>query len=258
MAAVTAALFPSPVHASTIHPTACLGAGVSLGADVTIGPFVVLGAGVRLGARTHLGPGTVLEDGVVVGDDCDLAAHVVCCTGTVLGHRVRVKAGAVLGGIGFGFLSGRDGHVRIPHAGRCVIEDDVDIGANTTIDRGSVGDTLIGAGTKIDNQVHVGHNVRTGRHCLLMGGAMIGGSSRLGQGVIIAGRAGIGDHRTIGDGARVGGMAGVLRDVPAGGAVSTFVAGNHRDVLRAQVAVARLPRIIDDLERIVDERGRDA
>lgn len=258
MAKVAAALFPSPSPRPTIDPTARLGAGVLLGDDVIVGPWAVLGAGVSVGARSCLGAGVVLEAGVTVGADCDLGAHVVCYTGTTLGDRVCVKAGAVLGGAGFGFLSDAGGHHRIPHVGGCIIEDEVEIGANCTIDRGSVGDTVVGAGSKLDNLVHIAHNVRMGRGCLMMGGAMIAGSARLGNGVIVAGRAAIGDHRDIGDGARIGGMAGVSQDVPAGGAVSSFVARNHRDILRQQAAMARLPRIIDELERLVDGRSADA
>jgi len=257
MATVAAALFPTPPPRAAIDPTARLGAGVLLGEDVAIGPWVVLGAGVRVGARTSLGPGVVLEDGVTVGADCELGAHVVCQAGTTLGDRVRVKPGAVMGGEGFGFLSDARGHRRVPHVGRCVVEDDVEIGANCTVDRGSVGDTVLGAGSKLDNLVHIGHNVRIGRGCLLMGGAMVGGSSRLGDGVLVGGRAAIADHRDIGDRARIGGMSGVSQDVPAGGAVSSFVARNHRDILRAQAALSRLPRIIDELERLVDGRRRD-
>jgi UDP-3-O-[3-hydroxymyristoyl] glucosamine N-acyltransferase len=200
----------------------------------------------------------VLEDGVSVGAECELGAHVVCHAGTTLGDRVRVKAGAVLGGEGFGFLSDASGHRRIPHVGRCVVEDDAEIGANCTIDRGSVGDTVIGAGSKLDNLIHIAHNVRIGRGCLLMGGAMMAGSARLGDGVLVGGRAAISDHLVIGDGARIAGMSGVSQDVPAGGAVSSFVARNHRDILRAQAALSRLPRIIDELERLVDGRRPDA
>jgi UDP-3-O-[3-hydroxymyristoyl] glucosamine N-acyltransferase len=258
MATVTAVLFPARAPSAAIDPTARLGIGVQLGEGVAIGPWVVIGARVCIGDRTSLGPGVVLEDGVTVGADCALAAHVVCQAGTTLGDRVRVKPGAVLGGEGFGFLSDARGHRRIPHAGRCVVEDDVEIGANCTIDRGSVGDTVVGAGSKIDNLVHLGHNVRIGRACLLMGGSMMAGSARLGDGVLVGGRAAIGDHRVIGDGARIGGMAGVSQDVPAGGAVSSFVARNHRDILRAQAALSRLPRIIDELERLVDGRRPDA
>ena len=257
MATVTAALFPMPGPRPSIDPTARLGAGVVLGEDVVIGPWAVIGTSVRVGARSRLGAGVVLEEGVTLGDDCDLGAHVVCHTGTTLGDRVCVKAGAVLGGVGFGFLSDAGGHQRIPHVGGCVIESDVEIGANCTIDRGSVGDTVVGAGSKLDNLVHIAHNVRMGRRCLMMGGAMIAGSARLGDGVIVAGRAAIGDHRDIGDGARIGGMSGVSQDVPAGGAVSSFVARNHRDILRQQAAVARLPRIIDALERLVDGDATD-
>ncbi len=258
IAVVTAALFPVAATQPNIDPTARLGPGVTLAADVVIGPWAVLGAGASLGARTCLGPGVVLGDGVSLGADCNLGAHVVCEAGTSIGDRVCIKAGSVVGGTGFGFLSDATGHRRVPHVGRCVVEDDVEIGANCTIDRGSVDDTVLGAGSKLDNQVHIGHNVRVGRHCLLMGGVMIGGSTRLGNGVIIGGRAALKDHLDIGDGARVGAMSPLGQDVPAGGAVSGFVARNHREILRAQAATGRLARIIGDLEKLIESHARDA
>ena len=140
-----------------------------------------LGAGVVLGDRVRLAPGVVLEDGVTIGDDSELGAHVVCCRGTRIGRRCVIKAGAVLGGTGFGYISGPEGHQRIPHVGGCVLGDDVDVGANSCIDRGSIDDTVIGAGTRIDNLVHIGHNARLGEGCLLMGGVVVAGSAELGR-----------------------------------------------------------------------------
>ena len=258
MATVVGAMFPPPSGAGDIHPTARLGAGVRVGERVLIGPQVTLGAGVVLGDRVRLGPGVVLEDGVSVGDDSDLGPHVVCHRGTRIGRRCVVKAGAVLGGTGFGYISGPEGHQRIPHVGGCVLGDDVDVGANSCIDRGSIDDTVIGAGTRIDNLVHIGHNARLGEGCLLMGGVVLAGSAELGRGVVVAGHAAIGGHFRIGDRARIGAKSGVIAAVAEGSDVSGFPARPHREFLRAQAAMYRLSRITDELEALVQTRSGDA
>ncbi len=258
LATVVATLYPEPVPSPGVDPTAQIGAGADLAGDVSIGPYVVLGARVRIGARTRLDPGVVVDDDTVIGTDCRFGSHVVCGPRLQIGSRVVVKAGAVLGGTGFGFHSSAEGHQRIPHVGSLVIADDVEIGSLTTIDRGSIDDTVIERGTKLDNLVHVGHNVRIGEHCILAGGVLVGGSSRLGRFVIIGGGAGIGDHVVIGDGARIGAGTGVFRDVPPGSTMSGYVARNHRETLRVQAASVRLPAIIADLERLVAERREDA
>ena len=254
---VVARLYPVPVPAPGVDVTARIGAGAALGEGVSIGPHVVLGARVTLGARCRLDTGVVLEDDVVLGDDCRLGAHVVIGRRAHLGQRVSVKAGAVLGGTGFGFHSSAEGHQRIPHVGGLVLGDDVEVGSLTTIDCGSIDDTVIERGTKIDNLVHVGHNVRIGEHCVLAGGVMVGGSARLGRFVIVGGSAGIGDHVVIGDGARIGAGTGVFREVPAGATMSGYIGRNHRETLRMQAAQLRLPAIIGDLEKLVAERRRD-
>lgn len=258
MSAVARALHPPAPAAAGIDASARVGRGAQLGPGVAIGPFAVVGAGACLGARARVGAHTVIGDGVVVGDDADLGARVVLEPGTVLGGRVRVKSGSVIGGEGFGFLSGADGHERIPHVGRCLLGDDVEVGSNCTIDRGSIDDTVIGDGTKLDNLIHVGHNVRIGRRCLLMGGVMIGGSSRVGDGAILAGSVRIIDHIEIGAGARVAAGSYVFADVPAGATYGGYPAGPHRDSLRAQAAARRLPAIIADLERLVEGNGHGA
>lgn len=250
---VVTRLYPPPVPLPGIDPTARLGPGVELAAGVSLGPHVVLGARAQIGARTRLDPGVVLDDDVSVGEDCHLGAHVVCGPRVRIGSRVIVKPGAVLGGTGFGFHSGAEGHQRIPHVGGLVIGDDVEIGSLTTVDCGSIDETVIERGTKLDNLVHVGHNVRIGEHCILAGGVLVGGSSRLGRFVIVGGGAGLGDHVSVGDGARIGAGTGVFRDVPAGATVSGYVGRNHRETLRVQAASLRLPAIIADLERLVSE-----
>lgn len=250
MAQAVSALFPATGPAGGVDPTARLGRGVRLGQAASIGPHAVLGPGARVGNRSRLGPGVVIEDGVVVGDDCELEAGVTCHRGTRLGNRVRIQAGAVIGGAGFGFLSGPAGHEEIPHVGGCDVGDDVSIGANSCVDRGSVGDTVIGAGTKLDNHVHVGHNARIGARCLAMGGTVVAGSARIGDDVILAGHSAVGGHFRVGDRVRVGAKAGVISTVPDDTDVSGFPARPHREFLRAQAALYRLAPLVDELEAL--------
>jgi UDP-3-O-[3-hydroxymyristoyl] glucosamine N-acyltransferase len=247
-------LYPTPAVAPGIHPTAVLGRGIVLGGDVSIGPGVVLGDGARIGARSRLDPHVVVGAGVAVGDDCHLHAGVTLYPGTRLGDRVRVHAGARLGSDGFGYVFRNGVHEKIPHVGRCIVQSDVEIGANSTIDRGSIDDTVIGAGTKIDNLVHVAHNVRIGRLCLLMAQVGIAGSAHVEDGAILAGQAGISGHLTIGRGARLAAQAGVFGSVPAGETWSGYPARPHREALRAQAALFKLPSLIRELERLVEQR----
>lgn len=258
MGQVLSRLHPESAPAPGVDPTARLGPGVVLGDRVSVGPYATVGAGVRIGDRVVIGAGAVIEDGVEIGDDSVLGPRVVCCRGTRLGRRVRVKAGAVLGGTGFGYAPGDGGLERVPHVGRCLIEDDVDIGANTCIDRGSIDDTVVGAGTKIDNLVQLGHNVRIGRRCLLMSQVGVAGSARIGDGVILAGQAGVVGHLTIGDGARVAAQSGVGSDVPPGADYGGSPARPHREWLRSHAVLYRLAPIARELEAVVRERNAHA
>jgi UDP-3-O-[3-hydroxymyristoyl] glucosamine N-acyltransferase len=244
MLAALPLLHPPTPPSPGIHPTAVIGARVTMGDGVSIGAHVVIGDDVTVGARTCLAAGVVLGDGVIIGNDCTVHAGVIANSGSVLGDRVQLQAGVVLAGDGFGYEFRDGAHQKIPHVGRCIIESDVEIGANTTIDRGSVGDTVIGAGTKIDNLVQVAHNVRMGRLCLVMAQTGIAGSARIGDGVIIAGQAGLAGHITIGSGARIAAKAGVFGDVPAGETWSGYPARPHRDALRAQAALLKLPALL--------------
>ena len=238
-----------------IDPTARIGRGVRLGADVTVGPFAVIGDGAGIGDRSWIEPHVVIGDGVTIGDDCRLHPGVVLHPGTVLGDRVAVHAGARLGSDGFGYVFQDGAHQKLPHVGRCIIGDDVEIGANTTIDRGSVDDTVIGAGTKIDNLVHIAHNVRIGRLCLLMAQVGIAGSAHIGDGVIFAGQSGLAGHREIGARARIAAKAGVISDVPAGETWSGYPARPHREALRASAALFKLADMMRKLERLIAERS---
>jgi len=256
MAQALAALLPVEPPEPGIHPSAALGRGVRLGIGVSIGPNAVVSAGVRLGDRVSIGAGAVIDRGVSVGDDTEIGPGVTLYPGTRLGRRVRIKAGAVIGGAGFGYISGADGHREFPHVGGCVLGDDVSVGANSCIDRGSVGDTTIGDGTKLDNHVHVGHNARIGRRCLLMGGVVVAGSARIGDDVILAGHSAVGGHFRVGNRVRVAAKSGVIAEIPDGTDVSGFPARPHREFLRAQAALYRLAPLVDQLEDLVEPRTR--
>ncbi|HWU26690.1 MAG TPA: UDP-3-O-(3-hydroxymyristoyl)glucosamine N-acyltransferase [Rhizomicrobium sp.] len=197
-----------PAHGAIEWPTEAIHKSARIGTDVTLAPGVVVGAGAEVGDRTRIGPNTVIGPGVAIGRDCELGANVTI-THTLVGDQVQVLAGAQIGQPGFGFASGAMGHAKIPQLGRVIIQDAVEIGACTTIDRGALGDTVIGEGTKIDNLVQIGHNTRTGRHCIIVAQAGVAGSCELGDFVVLGGQVGVADHARLGDGARVAAKSGV-------------------------------------------------
>jgi UDP-3-O-[3-hydroxymyristoyl] glucosamine N-acyltransferase len=238
-----------------VHPTAVIGRGARVGADAEIGPFAHIGDGAVLGDRVSLDASCSVGPGVTIGDDAHLHPSVIVYAGSRLGHRVVIHGGACIGSDGFGYVYKNGRHEKIPHVGRCIIEDDVEIGAGTTIDRGSIDDTIVGAGTKIDNLVHIAHNVRIGRLCLIAAQVGISGSARLEDGVVVGGQAGFQGHHTIGKGARIGGQSGVFADVPAGETWSGYPARPHRESLRAQAALFKLSSIMKRLEKLIE--GRD-
>jgi UDP-3-O-[3-hydroxymyristoyl] glucosamine N-acyltransferase len=253
MLTVLPKLYRAPKREPGVHPTARIGRAVTLGDDVTVGPYVVLGDGATLGDRSWIESHSVVGAGGRLGSDVHLYPGVTIYSGTTLGNRVLVHAGARLGSDGFGYVFRNGIHDKIPHIGRCIVDDDVEIGANTTIDRGSFDDTVIGAGTKIDNLVHIAHNVRIGRLCLIMAQVGIAGSVRVGDGVILAGQVGLSGHLTVGDRARLAAQAGVFGDIPAGETWSGYPARPHRESLRASAALFRLADIIKKLERMVNK-----
>jgi UDP-3-O-[3-hydroxymyristoyl] glucosamine N-acyltransferase len=223
-------------------------------APAGIAPTAHVGDGVHLGGGVRIDDYAVIGDGVVIGDQTHIYSHVTVYPGTEIGARCLIHAGARIGSDGFGYVFRNGVHDKIPHVGRCVIGNDVEIGANTTIDRGSIDDTVIGDGTKIDNLVHVGHNVRIGKLCLLMAQVGIAGSAHIGDGVLLAGQAGIGGHVEIGAGARIAGQAGVFGDVPAGETWSGYPARPHRESLRASGALLTLAKLVRQIEQLVQER----
>jgi len=213
--------------------------------EASIHPSASVHPTATLGARAQIGAQAVVEAGVTLGDYVTLGSGVVLCTGTTLGNRVVVQAGAVLGGAGFGYAThpATGEHVLFPQQGTLVIEDDVEIGANTTIDRGALGETRIGAGTKIDNQVHIGHNCRIGRNVLIAAQVGISGSCTVGDGVVMAGQVGLGDHVTIGPGVILGGASGVFPGKRLEGPGQMFMgvpAEPLKDYLKSIARVRRL------------------
>ncbi len=243
-------LAPEPRPPWGIHPTVRLGRGVRWQGRIAAEQGSVLGDNVRVGEGCWVGPYATVEDGAVLGNACRIGPQTVVHRGTHLGDRVVLKAGARVGCPGFGFTGTAHGPRRIPHVGGCVIESDVEVGANTTIDRGMLDDTVVGAGTKIDNLVQIGHNVRIGARCVIMGQVGIGGSTTVEDDVLLAGQAGLAGHLTVARGARVAAQAGVIGDVPAGSTVSGYPARSHRTVLRQAAALARLTPLVGSLERL--------
>ena len=253
LVAVLPVLFPQPEWTPGIDPTARFGRGTQWEEPIAVGPHVVVGERVRIGRNARIGAGCVIGDGVLLGDDVQLFPRVVCYPGAIIGNRVMLHAGVVIGSDGFGYVTakGGRGHDKIPHVGRVVVGDDVEIGANTTVDRGSVDDTLIGPGTKIDNLVQVGHNVHIGARCLIMALTGIAGSARIEDDVVIAGQVGIAGHFTVGRGTRIGAQAGVWADVPPGANVSGYPARDHREALRTKSALNRLAKLAEQIEALV-------
>ncbi|MDR3533116.1 MAG: UDP-3-O-(3-hydroxymyristoyl)glucosamine N-acyltransferase [Rhodopila sp.] len=209
-----AALFhPQPPVKPGIHPSAIIAASARIDPSVEIGPLVVIGENVVIGPRCRIAAMVVIGDSVEIGRDVRIGPHA-SLTHTLIGDRVYIYPGARIGQDGFGFAMTPEGFHTIPQVGRVLIEDDVEIGANTTVDRGTLEDTIIGAGTRIDNLVQIGHNVRIGRACVLVAQVGISGSTVLEDHVVLAGQAGLAGHLRIGAGTRVGGQSGVMADLP--------------------------------------------
>jgi UDP-3-O-[3-hydroxymyristoyl] glucosamine N-acyltransferase len=230
---------------ATVHPTAVLEPGV------TVEPGAVIGARAQIGQGTTVGANAVVGHDVCIGRNCYIGANCSVIH-SLLGNRVIVHPGARLGQDGFGFAMGPGGHLKVPQIGRVIVQDDVEIGANATIDRGATRDTIIGEGTKIDNLVQIGHNVVTGRHCVIVAHAGISGSTTLGDFVVVAGQAGIIGHVKIGSGAQIGAQSGVDTNIPAGG---RYVGSPAKPFLEFAREIATLKRLAS--RRSSDKRSDD-
>jgi UDP-3-O-[3-hydroxymyristoyl] glucosamine N-acyltransferase len=234
---------------ASIHPTATLGEGASVQA------FVSIGANTVLGKRCRLYPGVVIGANCKIGDEVTLFPHAVVYDNCTLGNRVTLHAHAVIGADGFGYRFQNGKHVKIPQMGGVIIEDDVEIGAGTTIDSGTFEPTRVGTGTKIDNQVQIGHNCNIGRHNLLVSQVGIGGSSSTGDYVVMAGQVGVADHIRIGDQAVIGAMAGVPQDIPAKARVLGVPARPEREAKVIALTLDKLPELRQDVKQIKKKLG---
>ncbi len=232
-----------------VHPSAVIGEGVAIGTQVAIGPFVAIGNRVKIGDRVVIGPACVIGDECVIGEDSLFHSHVTLYDGTRVGKRVIIHAGVVLGADGFGFALDEGEQLKIPQVGTVVVEDDVEIGANTCIDRATLGRTRIGRGVKIDNMVQIGHNVLVGQGSLLCALVGIGGSSTVGKGCTLAGQVGISDHVTVGDRVIIGAQAGVPpgKQLREGEVVLGSPARPFEETKQQLAAIGRLPVLLKEV-----------
>lgn len=256
LAELLAVLYPPPSRSPGVHSTATVGAGAAVDSSARLGPYAVVGEGSKVAANVELHAHVVIGRDCQIGAGSELFPGVVIYDGVRIGERCRLHSGAVVGSDGFGYAQHEGTHVKLNHVGSVVVEDDVEIGANTTIDRALLDETRIGAGSKVDNLVQIGHNVELGRGCLLISQAGISGSTRLGDGVIVAGQSGLSGHLKLGDGVQVAAKSAVFKSVEAGKKVAGIPATDASSWLRQQAMVGRLVELgrrIAVLERPADE-----
>jgi len=249
-ARVAAVFAPTPARFEGVSERAVIGKGVLLGKAVSVYPFVYVGREAAIGDGAILFPGVYIGDGVHIGEGTVLYPNVSVLPNCIIGRNVIIHAGSVIGSDGFGYARDGDASVKIPQTGTVEIGDEVEIGANTTIDRASFGKTVIERGVKTDNLVQIGHNVVVGEHTIIVAQAGIAGSTRIGKNVIIGPQAGIIDHLEIGDRAMVVGGSGVAKSIPAGAVVSGFPAMPHRLWLKTSGHIRRLPEYFDKLREL--------
>lgn len=242
--------YPAESASGLRHPSAVIDPSARLASDVDVGPQVVIGAGVNIGAGSRIGAGCVVEDGAKLGAGCRLHARATVAAGCVLADRVILQSGAVIGSDGFGYAwSGRE-HLKIPQTGRVVLEDDVEIGANTCIDRGAIGDTVIRQGVKLDNLIQIGHNVEIGAFSIMASQVGISGSTTVGRGCQFGGQVGTAGHIHIGDGCKIAAKSGVAGDLEAGGTFAGIPAMPHRVWLKVSAMLPRLPGLWSKLSSL--------
>jgi len=233
--------YPQPTASGERHPTAAIDASATLADDVDVGAMAVIGAHVRIASGTRIGAACVIEEDAQIGEGCLLHARAIVGKSCVLGHRVILQAGVVIGSDGFGYAWNGSEHLKIPQVGRVVLQDDVEIGANTCIDRGAIGDTLIERGVKLDNLIQIGHNVQIGAFSIMASQVGISGSTTLGQGCQLGGQVGTAGHIHIGDGCKIAAKSGVPSDLEAGGTYAGIPVMPHRVWLKVSAILPRLP-----------------
>lgn len=253
LARVLPLFFPAKKYPPGVHSSAAIDPSVSVPSTAFVGPHCVIGKGVKLGERTVLMGGNHIGHDCQIAEDACLHPNVVLYPDCQVGQRVTIHAGTVIGSDGYGYVLDEGRHRKVLQVGNVIIHDDVEIGANAAIDRGALGSTVIGQGTKIDNLVHVAHNVVVGRHCIIMGQAGFGGSTRLSDYCVIASQAGVADHLRLGQQATVGAQSGVMRDVPDYGVVVGSPAAPDQQMKRQWIALKRLPELIRRMRELEKE-----
>ena len=247
---------PVPRPPQGIDPSARVAPSAVLAENVAIGPNVVIGERTAIGRNCVLHAGVVLGDDVILGESCELHPNVVIRERITIGSRVTIHAGSVLGTDGFGYRWDGRQHVKVPQIGTVIIEDDVEIGSCVCIDRAKFSSTRIGRGAKIDNLVQIGHNVQIGAHCIIVGQAGIAGSARLGNGVVLGGQSDVRDHVTMGDGSMLAACSGVMEDVAPKAVVSGLPALPHRQSLRENAALRRLPELVVQVRKLEERLAK--
>lgn len=248
---------PASRPAPGIHPTAIIDPTATVGDSPSIGPYVVVEAGVKIGVRAKIYAGAFVGRDCLLGDDCQVWPNAVIMSGCVLGSRVTIHPGAVIGRPGFGFYFDGQNHIPVPHdAGGVILEDDVEIGACSCVDRAKVGNTVIARGTKIDNLVQVAHNCRIGKHNILAGQTGISGSVRSGDYCIFGARVGVFDNIAIGNNVRIGGISVLTKDLPDNMQAGGFPAQDLRTELREKAAVRRLPALYERIKELTERIER--
>jgi len=247
--------FPETRPAVGVHPTAVIAATAQVDATAHVGPHCVIGERVRIGARAVLQGGDHVGADCRLGDDVILFPNVTLYPRTELGQRVRIHAGSVIGSDGFGYVLDGGAHLKVPQIGNVVVGDDVEIGACVTIDRGALGSTVVGRGTKIDNLVQIAHNVQIGEHCLLCSQVGIAGSTKLGNYVVLAGQVGLAGHLRIGNQVTIAAQSGVMHDIPDGAKWFGYPAQPDKDAKRQMVALRQLPGLIKRLAELEKQLG---
>ena len=248
--------YAAPAGLSGISDKAVIGSNVSMGGDISVHPFAFIGNNTALGRRVTVSTGVFIGENVSIGDGTFIYPNVTIRENVTIGRNVIIHPGTVIGSDGFGYVLEKGAHYKIPHVGGVIIEDDVEIGANVTIDRATVGNTIIGCGTKIDNLVQVGHNVRIGKNCIIVAAVAIAGSVEIGDWAVLAGQVGVRDHIRIGSKAVVSGQSGVMTDVPEGEVYSGKPAIPHKTWMRAQSIFSKLPEYVQRLKELEKRSGR--
>jgi UDP-3-O-[3-hydroxymyristoyl] glucosamine N-acyltransferase len=250
--------FPEPAFPPGIHPSAVVAATARIAPTAHVGPHCIVEENARLGARVVLQGGNYVGAGSELGEDTNIFPNVTIYARTQIGRRVRIHSGTVIGSDGFGYVFDQGAHLKVPQIGNVIIHDDVEIGANVTVDRGALGPTIIGKGTKIDNLVQVAHNVAIGEHCLLISQVGIAGSTQLGNYVILGGQVGLAGHLKIGNQVTVAAQSGVMHDIPDGGKYLGAPAVPDKQAKRQYIGISQLPELIRRVRELEKKLGDKA